>query len=289
MKTPGGDGGAGKGFSRRGFLLAAGGVVAGLGGVGADAFLGAPGRVQLTQEDVALPELPAELAGLTVAHLTDVHLYDGLHTAARHSMEIVQRTQPDITIITGDMMENPDQLGNCGEFVRGCRGGLATVVTMGNWEHGIGITPDDMEKMCSAAGATFLFNESLTVESGGRKVALVGLDDPWMGEPDPAKALREVPADALTIWGYHAPGYADKLKEEAFPKPAMMLTGHTHGGQIRLPLIPAITPVGSGRFVAGWYHDSFAPLFVSRGVGTVDIRARFRCPPEVGVFRLVSS
>lgn len=273
--------------SRRGFLLAAGGVVAGIGGVGADSFLGAPHRVQLTQGDIGVPALPAELRGLTLAHLTDVHLYDGLHAAARRSMEIVQTVKPDITFITGDMMEGPDQLGNGREFIQGCRGRLATVVTMGNWEHATGITPSDMEKTCNSASATFLFNESLTVEVGGRKIALVGLDDPWVGEPDPAKALRDVPLDAVAIWGFHAPGYADKLMGQPFPKPAIMFSGHTHGGQIRLPLIPAITPEGSGRFLAGWYHDSFAPLFVSRGVGTVDIRARFRCPPEVGVFRLV--
>ena len=71
------------------------------------------------------------------------------------------------------------------------------------------------------------------------------------------------------------------------PRPALLLSGHTHGGQIRLPGVPAFTPPGSGRYVAGWYLDPPAPLYVSRGIGTADIRARFRCPPELPVFRLL--
>jgi hypothetical protein len=263
-------------------------VAVGLGGVGADSFLGAPHRVQLTRGDVTVPGLSAELNGLTVAHLTDVHLYDGLHAAARRSMEIVQQVKPDITLVTGDLMENPGQLDYARAFLEGCRGRLATAVVIGNWEHYAEITPKQMEGACSAAGATFLFNEALVLAVGAMRVALVGLDDPWVGAPDPARALREVPADAVAIWSFHAPGYADKLVGQPFPKPALMFSGHTHGGQIRLPLIPALTPEGSGRFLAGWYNDTFAPLFVSRGVGTVDIRARFRCPPEVAVFRLVA-
>jgi hypothetical protein len=114
-----------------------------------------------------------------------------------------------------------------------------------------------------------------------------GLDDPLSGTPDPARALDHAPRGAVAIWGFHAPGYADELVGQSIAKPALMLAGHTHGGQIRLPLLPAVTPSGSGRFVAGWYRDTFAPLYVSRGVGTVDIRARFLCPPEVEFFRLV--
>jgi predicted MPP superfamily phosphohydrolase len=267
-------------------MLAAGGALAALGGAGTEAFAWAPRRVQLVRQEAAVPALPPGLAGLRIVHLSDIHLYDGLHPAARRAIDLVREADPDITVITGDLAEHVNQLGHVGSFVEECRGRLATAVTLGNWEYQVGITPLHMRRTCEKAGATFLFNEALTLTVGDSRVAVVGLDDPLSGAPDPGRALREVPPDAVTVWGFHAPGYADAVRSESLPAPVLALAGHTHGGQIRLPLFPPITPPGSGRFLEGWYHDSFAPFYVSRGVGTTAIRARFRCPPEVGVFTL---
>lgn len=272
--------------SRRAFLVAAGGAAVGLAAAGTDAFTGAPRRVELNRHDVPVPGLPRGLEGITIAHVSDIHLYAGIHVAARRAMDLVSSCRPDITMITGDLVENQPQLAELGPLLTACRGRLATVVTMGNWEIQVGVTPGALERICSGAGATLLYNESQVVAVGDAALALVGLDDPRAGIPDPERALREVPEATLAVWGFHAPGYADQLIGRPYPKPALMLSGHTHGGQIRPPLLPAITPPASGRFVSGWYRDTFAPLFVSRGIGTSGIRARFRCPPEVGLFTL---
>jgi hypothetical protein len=88
------------------------------------------------------------------------------------------------------------------------------------------------------------------------------------------------------IWLVHAPIFAEKPPEGVTARPAVLLAGHTHGGQIRLPLLPPLKPVGAGRFLEGWYRDTFAPLYVSRGVGTTGIQARFRCPAELPIFTL---
>jgi predicted MPP superfamily phosphohydrolase len=275
-------------MNRRRFLAVAGVATIGVGGAAAgfDAFTGSLTRVEVTRATLPVLGLPADLAGLQVLHLTDIHLYDGLHAGARRAIELAQEAKPDITFLTGDIVEAPDQLATASEFMRECRGRLATVATLGNWEHAMGVTNEEMGRSCEAAGAVFLFNESHRVTVGAGSLSLVGLDDPRSGRPDPARALRDVPSDAPMIWGFHAPGYADRLKRQNLPRPALMLAGHTHGGQIRLPPIPAITPYGSGRFVAGWYRDTFAPLYVGRGIGTSDIRARFLCPPEMTLFTL---
>ncbi len=273
-------------MSRRAFLVAAGGTAAGFAVAGTDAFTGALRRVELNRHDVPVPGLLQGLEGVTVAHVSDIHLYAGIHAAARRAMELVSSSRPDITMITGDLVENQLQLAELGPLLAACRGRLATVVTMGNWEIQVGVTPGALARICSAAGATLLYNDSQVVTIGETTLALVGLDDPRAGIPDPERALRNVPGSALTVWGFHAPGYADQLIGRPYPRPALMLSGHTHGGQIRPPLLPAITPPASGRFVSGWYRDTFAPLFVSRGIGTSGIRARFRCPPEVGLFTL---
>lgn len=275
--------------SRRGFLLAAGGALIGSGVAGADAFRGALSRIEVTRTELAVPGLPGAHQGLSIAHLSDIHLYDGLHRGARRAIELVQDARPDVTFVTGDIVESLDQLVVAASFLKECRGRLGTVVTLGNWEHAKGVTADDMERCCEAAGAVFLMNDAHLVGEGSERLALVGLDDPRSGAPDPALALRKVPAGAVEVWGFHAPGYADRLRRKHLPPPALMLAGHTHGGQIRFPPLPAITPRGSGRFVAGWYRDTFAPLFVNRGIGTSDIRARFMCPPQIGLVTLIGA
>jgi uncharacterized protein len=275
-------------LSRRAFLLAAGGGAAGLAAIGTDAFAWAPGRVELNRYDVPVLGLPVALHGLTIAHLSDIHFYDGVHDSARQSMELVAEHRPDVTIVTGDLVEKVMQLVEVGPFLDACRGRLATVVTMGNWEHQVGVRPTLLGSICSAEGASFLYNDAELVRVGNATLAVVGLDDLRAGVPDPVRALREVTADAVQLWAFHAPAYADELLHEQFPRPVLMLSGHTHGGQIRPPLLPAITPPASGRFVAGWYRDTFAPMFVSRGIGTSGIRARFRCAPEVALLTLRS-
>ena len=86
------------------------------------------------------------------------------------------------------------------------------------------------------------------------------------------------------IWLAHAPVLAPALPRATHP--ALVLSGHTHGGQILLPFVPALTPHGSGGFVSGRYDVTAGELYVSRGVGTSGIRARLRCPAELPIFVL---
>lgn len=229
------------------------------------------------------------LGGVTIAHLSDIHLYQGIHPAAERAMELVSALQPDLTVITGDLVEHASLVGELPALFRACRGRLATVVTMGNWEYQARVLPADLARSAESAGAVLLINGAVRVTIGGQELAIVGLDDPRAGLPDPDKALADLPSGIPAIWAFHAPGYADILTRLRFPRPMLALAGHTHGGQIRPPFLPPITPPASGRFVAGWYRDTFAPFYVSRGIGTSGIRARFRCPPEVGLFTLRSA
>lgn len=275
-----------EGLTRRRFLTAAGVGLAGVAASTTYGFAAEPRHVSLRPQEVPAPGLPPELEGLRIAQVSDVHLYAGMHVAARRTMQLVSEAGPDITLFTGDLCENQSQLSNLEVLITACRGRRATFVVMGNWEYRAGITAMRMARIAEAAGAELLFNQSRVVRVGYATLAVVGLDDPGAGHADPDKALVEVPQDATTVWTFHAPGLADRLSPDRYPRPTFIAAGHTHGGQIRLPPIPALTPPGSGRFVAGWYRDTFAPLYVSRGIGTTGIRARFLCAPEVPLFTL---
>jgi uncharacterized protein len=272
--------------SRRRFLAAAGAGIAGIAGSATYGFAAEPKHVTLTPQDVEVPGLAAELDGLRILQISDLHLYDGLHVPARRTMALAAESRPDITLLTGDLVEHENQLANLKPVIESCRGRLATLAVMGNWEYAAGLTPARVARAVEAGGAQLLFNESRVVKLGEASLAIVGLDDPRAGHAEPDKAVAQVPTGIPVVWTFHAPGLADQLSPGRYPRPTFIAAGHTHGGQIRFPLVPPLTPPGSGRFVSGWYRDTFAPLYVSRGIGTTGIRARFLCPPEIPLFTL---
>ena len=269
-------------ISRRQFLAGAGATGA---VVAADAFGFEAHRVLLSRHDVVVPGLPSGLDGLRIAQVSDVH-FPGNQIAARAALEHLSRERPDIVLLTGDMTETARALTDVRNFAGEARGRLATIALLGNWEHRAGVTAAVARETYRSAGVDLLVNEGRTVDVAGAPLALVGLDDGVMGPADLAGARRGIVPGSTEIWMIHAPGFAETPPPDVAARPVLLLAGHTHGGQIRIPLLPPVKPVGAGRFLEGWYHDTFAPLYVSRGVGTTGIPARFRCPAEVPVFTL---
>src|SRR6266480_81394 len=174
-------------------------------------------------------------------------------------------------------------------FARNARGSVATLATLGNWEHDAGIDRETAERAYGRAGVELLYNSRTRVRVGNAALTVVGIDDPVLGHPDVAAAVRGLDGADPTLWVLHAPAYVDRIAPGNVPRPAAIISGHTHGGQMRLPFYTPYTPYGSGRFVAGWYRDTLAPLYVSRGIGTVAIPARLFCPPELPIFTLRGS
>lgn len=250
----------------------------------ADAFGFEARRVLLSRHEVHIPGLPSGLDGLRIAQVSDVH-FPGNRIAARAALELLNQERPDIVVLTGDMTESLGAMNEVRTFAGEARGSLATVALLGNWEHRVGAVGSVGLDPYRSAGVDLLVNQSRTVDVGGIPLTLVGLDDPVSGVPDLSTARKGVVQGSTEIWLVHAPGIVDKLSRVGHA-PALVVAGHTHGGQIRLPLLPPVKPTGAGRFLEGWYYDTLAPLYVSRGVGTTGIPARFRCPAEVPVFTL---
>jgi uncharacterized protein len=269
-------------IGRRQFLAGVG--AAGV-AVAADAFGFEAHRVLLSRHEVRIPGLASGLNGLRIAQVTDVH-FPGNRIAARAALDLLGQERPDIVLLTGDMTESRRAMQDVRTFAAEARGSLATVALLGNWEYQASATGTLALDTYRSAGVDLLVNQSKTVDVGGAPLTLVGLDDPVLGRPDLSKARRDVVRGSTEIWLVHAPGFVDNLDGGIEASPAFVLAGHTHGGQIRIPLVPPIKPIGAGRFLEGWYYDTFAPLYVSRGVGTTGIPARFRCPPELPIFTL---
>jgi len=270
--------------SRRQFLTAGGAVLGGA--VLIDAFEFELDRVQVSRHEVPVRGLPPSLEGLKIVQVSDLHLYQGIHTAGHRSLDLIAAERPDLVLMTGDICEAGENLPELMDFTSAARGRLGTYAIYGNWERSAEIDDETLGAAYQKAGATLLVNQAATIEVGGARLSIIGLDDVLHRGANLAKAKAMTQAQDVTIWMVHEPGWVDRVPWEASIPPAMILSGHSHGGQIRLPLLPPWLPPGCGRFVEGWYRDTYAPLYVSRGIGTADIRARFRCPPELPVFVL---
>jgi uncharacterized protein len=269
-------------ISRRQFLAGAGATGA---AIGADAFGYEAHHVVLSRHEVRVRGLPSGLNGLRIAQVSDVH-FPGNQLAARAALEHLGRERPDIVLLTGDMTESAQAMSQVRDFAADARGSLATVALLGNWEYRAGVQGDVARDGYRQAGVDLLVNATKRVDVGGAPLNLVGLDDAVAGQPDLVEARRDALPGATEIWLIHSPIFAEHPPDGVAPRPILLLAGHTHGGQIRIPLLPPVKPVGAGRFLEGWYYDTFAPLYVSRGVGTTGIPARFRCSAELPIFTL---
>jgi predicted MPP superfamily phosphohydrolase len=269
-------------ITRRRFLAGIGAAGA---AIGTDAFGFEAHRVLVSRHDVQVPGLPQALDGMRLALVTDVHL-PGNQLAARAALDHLHRERPDIVILNGDMTESSHALTQVADFAAEARGSLATAAILGNWEYFAGVVGNVAGDVYRRVGVELLVNRSITLEVGEARLALVGLDDILLGHPDLARAREGITTGTTEIWLVHEPVFATAPPAGISARPIVLLTGHTHGGQIRIPLLPPVKPVGAGRFLEGWYRDTFAPLYVSRGVGTTGIPARFRCPAELPIFTL---
>jgi len=269
-------------LSRRQFLVGAGALGAAL---AADAFGLEANRVVVTRHDVPVSGLPLSLHGLRVAQISDVH-FPGNQLAARAALEHVRRERPEVVVLNGDMTEAAHALGQVTDFATKARGTLATVAVLGNWEYRARVIGDRARVAYGNAGVDLLVNQSKTLDVGGSALALVGLDDMLSGRPELPRARAGLSGDVTEVWVVHEPNFADQAARPGSATVGMLLAGHTHGGQIRIPLLPPVKPTGAGRFLEGWYRDTSVPLYVSRGVGTTGIPARFRCSAELPIFTL---
>jgi predicted MPP superfamily phosphohydrolase len=205
--------------------------------------------------------------------------------------------RPDLLLFTGDSVDRADRLGALAALLALFDARTPKYAVLGNWEHWSGVDLGELADVYRRAGCRLLVDESAVHDVGGRALRITGLDDLVGGRPDARRAFADAePADAHLLLA-HCPEHRDRLALPPHPfggaapdatDPAritMMLSGHTHGGQVNLFGWAPVVPPGSGRYLRGWFRDPGAvPLYVSRGIGTSVMPFRLGSPPEVAVF-----
>lgn len=245
-----------------------------------DALVIEPRWLSVTSVTTTVPGLPAALEGLTIAHLSDLHL-SSLGMLHDRLLEELRAASPTLTVVTGDLIEDNASIGVATELLSELVATGSTVLcTMGNWEAWGGVDVTKLEDACKRAGATLLHNKSHLVDAG---IGVYALGDACSRNEDVLATFSRRLQTPLKLLLTHAPGIVDDLPEHATFD--LGLAGHTHGGQVR-PGFTLWTPPGSGRFVHGIYETPRGPLYVSRGVGTSVLATRFACRPELALHRL---
>lgn len=247
-----------------------------------------PFEPRLNHQIIKLPRAHAGLDGLTIAFATDLHV--GPHFPARAlepSIRMLERVNADIVLFGGDYIsESPRYLAEVQEPLAR----MAATARLGAWgilgNHDVANVRDRVMEMFAPTGIRILTNESVGIQTGTGSLWLVGVDDALLGSARLEKAFAGAPADAARIAMWHEPDLAERVEPYG---PFLLLSGHTHGGQVRLPVLgPVAAPKLGKRYVSGRYTLGDMTLFVSNGFGMYRPPVRFNCPPEVVVFTLMA-
>jgi hypothetical protein len=240
-----------------------------------------------------VPRLPAAFEGARIAQLTD------LHVASRRSLDLcraivdhLNTLRPDLVVVTGDLVTHQQgHLREACELLDRLR--APTFVSFGNHDSGRTTyenrptdVADDLQRRLQTFGRTVLRNRAVPWQQGGTtqsRLWIMGLEDLWGGRFSPAAAFAGLPPGEPVIALSHNPDTAPALDGYGA---ACILSGHTHGGQIRIPALgPILMNVQNRQHQKGLYYLTRARLYVSRGAGYLT-QARLHCRPEVPIFTL---
>lgn len=258
-----------------------------------------PHRLVVERRIIAFPQLPPALDGLTIAFLSDLHIQPngyGVDIAER-AVLIANEANPDLVLLGGDYVHWGKAVPHLIPVLRRLRHRYGIYGVLGNHDHncpwrrkepapwgGKPLSIPEWREALAQAKVQLLVNEAVPLTINGTTIWLAGVDDAYTNRDDLAAALSQVPNGAFTILLSHSPDIVD---DPNIHRVALVLSGHTHGGQVVLPLLgPFLAPCRDKRCRAqGLTRIGETYLSVSRGI-SAGLPVRFCCPPEVTVVRL---
>ena len=238
--------------------------------------------LMLSEATIRLPGLPPPFRGLRVLLVTDVHAGPFLAPdVLAGTFERLLSVAPDLILLGGDLVsaryrELPD---NARAF-RLLRAPAGVFAVLGNHDHYTGRI-EELSRAIEDCGIVVLHNRCVAIERGGERLWIAGVDDALIGKPDLERALEGARPPAILL--SHNP---DLLFEAARRGVALMLSGHTHAGQVRIPGLPVLYRQSRFRLDQGRYRFADTELVVSRGLGAVALPLRVACPPEAVLLTL---
>jgi predicted MPP superfamily phosphohydrolase len=247
-----------------------------------------PHWLEVVRRPLPIRNLPAQLEGKTLAHITDLHIGPNVDDDYLLGVfQLVEAVSPEIVVYTGDLISyNMNRRDRATRVLsRLVRGTLGAFGILGNHDYGPGWhnakLADWVADVAQDAGVQILRNEVANVEG----LTIAGMDDLWADRFDPKRALPQLAPNAASLALIHNPDVVDCAGWDGYS--GWILAGHTHGGQCKPPFLPPpIIPVRNRRYTAGEFElTGGRRLYISRGAGH-SMRVRFNVRPEVTLFTL---
>ncbi|HEX3571380.1 MAG TPA: metallophosphoesterase [Acidobacteriaceae bacterium] len=250
-------------------------------------------ELSVVTRSLSIKDLPPAFEGYRVVQISDIHFDEYTEPFfIRRVIRNVNSLKPDLVLLTGDFISfaplprrfAEHALHHCTEMLEeiACP---QTFAAMGNHDSFLGAP--EMIPVFKAVNIPLLVNRHVPIERNGQRLWLCATHDPVTHVPDLDATIPQNP-DGPVLLMCHGPDYADELL--AHPRGRLvdvMFAGHTHGGQVRIPLLPPLhLPEGGRKYVEGAFQLGRLQLYVNRGIGAVGLPFRLNCPPEITVFTL---
>ena len=276
-------------ITRRSFLKLTGAITfAALGALTTYSLLGNEADSPVVERvQIPIPNLPAALEGFRIAQISDIHLYPFTTIELVDlAVQMANRLEPDLTVLTGDYVwHHTEPIFDLVPSLAQLNAKHGVYAILGN--HDLWTDVKVITHAIEQEGLPLLVNQGVSISVGKSTLYLAGLDDGWSGKPDLAEAMANHPGDAITVLLMHEPDLAPRYAPDK--RIHLQLSGHSHGGQVRLPFYGAlILPYLSWKYPMGLYNIDGMWLYTNRGLGTTNVPVRVNCAPEITELTLVN-
>ena len=237
--------------------------------------------------DITLPQLDRAFNGYRIVQISDLHAGDGTdRSQLERVVAAVNAEHPDLVVITGDHVTRiPKQHLDLLDTLAKLQPRDRTISILGN--HDVHNDPAPVRAAIRKAGITLLENSVYTLNRGQATLHIAGVGDVYFKQDKLDLILAQLPATGAAIILAHEPDFADKAA--ATGRFGLQLSGHSHGGQVRIPFFSGYVPTLAEKYPLGQYQIGNMIQYTNRGIGMVKLHARFNCRPEISVFNLNAS
>lgn len=244
-----------------------------------------PDWVEIRRITLRLRRLSRAFHGYRVAQISDIHINDWMRDRLPGIVDLINVQRPDLVAVTGDFVTNRPR-----RYARALIAGLTplrardgVVAVLGNHDHWT--SPSTVRSIIRDSGAIEIGNRIHTVRRGDATLHVAGIDDYMVSADRLDLVLARMPAEGAAILLVHEPDFADISAPTG--RFDLQISGHSHGGQIRFPLIGApVLPDLGRKYPMGLYRVGNMLQYTNRGLGTLGLHVRLNCRPEITVFML---
>jgi uncharacterized protein len=277
-------------LTRRKFILGSGVTAAGVALYSGEI---ARHQIEIVNSTIRITNLPDAFQGFRIVQLSDIHLDEFTEPVfLEYVIHRINNLSPDLVLVTGDFithgsltfMTSRHAAHRCAELLATLKA-PQTYTVLGN--HDVSVSAPLVTEALRSAGLPVLVNQYVPIERSGSRIWLCGTDDAGTSHPDLDLTIPQKP-DGPVILMVHEPDYVDIVIQHPRGRLVdLMLSGHSHGGQVRVPFYgPLILPPMGQKYVMGHFQFGQMQLYVNRGIGSVGLPFRFNCMPEITIHTL---